>query len=201
MNKKQKILNLSILLVLIISLIGGVVYSKYLTEINGTGIGELASWKPEGSFTDENGNIVDNWVIPVTSTGYNENIVVKDKIAPGVTNQFEIEIDGSDMELGFKTKVEFTTISKPQNMHFVWNSYEFATLEELGEAIGESTANVGRKSSYKDYVIQCVWPYTIGTTPEEKLAYNQRDMEDLINNNYLKFNVKVTIDQIEPTTT
>lgn len=88
MSKKKKvILSIAILSCIILAFIGGQSYSKYVSEVKGEGMAEVATW----SF-QVNGQKEQVQTIELGSTCNNETLV-NNKIAPGTSGSFNIIVD------------------------------------------------------------------------------------------------------------
>ena len=78
MSKKKKIIAVTaILLAIFVSFLGGKTFSKYVTEVNGVGNAEIASWNFKVNENEE-----EIQTIKLASTIDNETLV-NNKIAPG----------------------------------------------------------------------------------------------------------------------
>ena len=102
MSKMKKIIIVAvILLALVLLFIGGNTFSKYVTEVNGKGVANVAKW----SFKVNN-NEAQIQTINLASSVDNTTLV-DNKIAPGTSGNFEIKIDATGAEVGI-------------NIHWEW---------------------------------------------------------------------------------
>ena len=123
---KKAIILLAILLAIILSFIGGQTFSKYISEVKGSGIAEVARW----SFK-VNGQTEEVQSINLASTCNNETLI-GNKIAPGTEGAFNIVVDGNDSDVGIDYKIDFENeTSKPQNLKFIYNDVEYDSITKL----------------------------------------------------------------------
>lgn len=95
MSKKKKIiLSIAVLSCILLSFIGGQSYSKYVSEVRGEGMAEVATW----SFK-VNGQKEQVQTIELGSTCNNETLV-NNKIAPGTSGSFNIIVDRNRLRCG-----------------------------------------------------------------------------------------------------
>ena len=116
MSKKKKIIAVTaILLALFVSFLGGKTFSKYVTEVNGVGNAEIASWNFKVNENEE-----EIQTIKLASTINNETLV-NNKIAPGTNGSFTIKVDGtgSDVGINYTVNVQNET-QKPQNLIYTY---------------------------------------------------------------------------------
>ena len=91
MSKKKKIIAImAILLVILMSFVGGQTYAKYKSQVVGVGVGSIADWsfKVNGE-TDRITQAID-----LAKTVNNETLINK-RIAPGTEGSFTITIDAT----------------------------------------------------------------------------------------------------------
>ena len=101
-SKKKALIVLVVVLVALIAFIGGQAYAKYVSEVRGNGIAEVATW----SFK-VNGQNEQVEEINLASTCNNETLV-NNKIAPGTTGSFNIIVDATDSDVGINYNITFT---------------------------------------------------------------------------------------------
>ena len=119
-RKKKVLIVLAILAVVLLAFIGGQVYAKYVSEVRGEGIAEVATW----SFK-VNGQQEQVEAINLASTCDNETLV-GNKIAPGTSGSFNIIVDATGSEVGINYDIAFTEEeNKPQNLKFEYNDTEY----------------------------------------------------------------------------
>ena len=105
---------------MLLAFIGGQVYAKYISQVRGNGIAEIATW----SFK-VNGQKEQVQEIKLVST-YNSETLVNNKIAPGTSGSFNIIVDATGSEVGIKYNIKFAEESnKPQNLKFVYGGKEY----------------------------------------------------------------------------
>ena len=188
MSKKKKIiLAIAILSCIILSFIGGQSYSKYVSEVRGEGMAEVATW----SFK-VNGQKEQVQTIQLASTCNNETLI-DNKIAPGTSGSFNIIVDGTGSDVGINYDIKFTTeTTKPSNLKFMYKGQEYNSIGELEEQLsGSIYAN--DKDKTKTLTIDWQWKYETGSN-ERIDTQNAQDIATY------QFNVIVSGTQIAPQT-
>lgn len=193
MTKRKKVLLVSaILAIIILAFIGGNAYSKYVSEVKGNGLAQVATW----SFK-VNGKQEDIQTINLASTAQPDTLI-NNKIAPGTKGSFDIIIDGTGSDVAIDYKIGFKDESaKPQNLKFKYLDNEYNSISELQDSLsGRINANDENKA--KTLKIEWEWKYETGNT-EEEIAQNDRiDTQDAQNISEYTFNVIVSGTQVEP---
>ena len=125
-NKKKILIILAIVSAIVVSFIGGQSYAKYVSEVKGHGVAEVASW----SFK-VNGQEEQTQTIQLAST-YDNKTLVNNKIAPGTKGSFNIVVDanGSDVGINYSVKI-VNEQNKPNNLKFIYENVEYNTITEL----------------------------------------------------------------------
>ena len=193
MPKKKKVFFvLAILLIALLAFIGGHAYAKYITEVKGEGMAEVATW----SFK-VNGQKEQVQEINLASTCDNETLV-DHKIAPGTSGSFNIIVDGTGSEVGINYNIRFLEENnKPQNLKFIYESVEYASIEEL-ETNLSGTIDANAEEKTKTLNIQWKWDYETGETEEEIASNDLIDTQDAQKMQDYTFQVCVTGTQVEP---
>lgn len=193
MSKSKKIiLLLAILIALVLSFIGGQTFSKYITEVRGEGIAEVARWSFKVNGQDE-----EVQTINLASTCNNETLI-DNKIAPGTEGTFKIVVDGTGSDVGINYTIKFENEStKPQNLKFIYNEKEYNSITELQEDL-KGTINANDEEKTKTLNIKWKWAYEIGSNAEEIKANDQIDTQNAIDINNYTFNVIVSGTQVMP---
>lgn len=195
MSKKKKIiLIVAILSCIILSFIGGQSYSKYVSEVRGDGIAEVATW----SFK-VNGQKEQVQTIQLGSTCNNETLL-NNKIAPGTSGSFNIIVDGTGSDVGINYSIEFTNEStKPTNLKFVYDNQEYYSIHELQTNLS-GTIHANDEDKTKTLSIDWKWDYETGNN-ESEIANNDKidtqNAQDIAN---YTFNVIVSGTQVVPQT-
>ena len=126
MKKSKKRIILFIILILLIifmALLSGGSYSKYLTQVNGKGVIEVAKW----AFL-VNGETASVTNINLAKT-YKAETLAENTIAPGTNGAFDIKIDATGSEVGIDYKVVFQNEeNKPQNLQFTYDGHTVNTI-------------------------------------------------------------------------
>ena len=193
MKKNKKILFvILILLAIILSFIGGKTFSKYMSQVQGSGTAEIANWVFKVNGTEDLVQSVD-----LLST-YNNETLIDNKVAPGTSGSFNIIIDATGSEVGVDYKVKFLNeTEKPQNLIFIYNDNEYATIQELQEDLS-GTINADEDNKTRTITINWKWQYETGENENE---INQNDIIDTQNakdfENYT-FDINVIGTQVMP---
>lgn len=193
MSKSKKIIIVSIALIAIImSFIGGQVYAKYMSSVNGQGTADIAHWSFK---VNEQENKIQT--ISLNSTLNNEK-VKGNKIAPGTEGSFQIKIDATNSDVGINYIINFENeTAKPTNLKFVYNNKTYSKLEELATDL-TGTINANDSDKVKTVTINWFWSYETGTTNDEKAKNDEIDTAEAKTLNNYTFDVIVTGTQIDP---
>lgn len=193
MSKKKKLIFIvAILSCLILSFIGGQSYSKYVSDVRGNGMAEVATWDFK-----VNGQKEQVQTIELVSTCNNQT-VANHEIAPGTSGSFNIMIDGTGTDVGINYNIEFTNESvKPTNLKFIHDNHEYRSITELGTNLsGRIDANEETKT--RTLTIDWIWPYETGNNETEITRNDTIDTQDAQNITGYTFNVIVSGTQVEP---
>lgn len=193
MTKKKKILLIGIcVIVLFISFTCGQVFSKYFTKVKGEGTANIANWKFQ-----VNGDTEKIQKIQFISNQDNQ-VIANDKIGPGTSGNFAIEIDGSNSEVGIEYRVYFENeTNKPKNLVYFYEGQEYHSITELQELIkGEIYAD--EENKVRKIMINWIWPYETGKNDEEKAQNDKIDTNDIKQIQNYTFNVIVSGTQMKP---
>ncbi len=188
---KRKIIFLVLLILLFLLLLffQGGSYSKYLTQVDGKGIIEVAKW----AFL-VNGQTASITPLNLAST-YKKETLKQNTIAPGTNGSFNIEIDASGSEVGINYDVKFQNeTSKPQNLQFTYDGHTVNSVKDLEQYLeGTIAANASEKT--KTMTILWNWPY------ETQGNRTQEDAQDTNDGTLLEqysFNIVITGTQETP---
>ena len=193
MTKKKKILiTLALLAIILLAFIGGQAYAKYVSEVRGEGVAQVATWNFK-----VNGQSEQVEEINLASTCNNETLV-NNKIAPGTSGSFDIKVDATGSEVGINYNIAFTEEeSKPQNLKFKYNDIEYNSIKDLEKDLS-GTINANDEDKVRTLNIGWKWDYETGSNPEE---ISKNDLVDTQNaeeiQNYT-FDVIITGTQVEP---
>ncbi len=193
MSKKKKVIIVSsILIIMLLAFIGGQAYAKYISQVRGNGIAEIATW----SFK-VNGQKEQVQEIKLVST-YNSETLVNNKIAPGTSGSFNIIVDATGSEVGIKYNIKFAEESnKPQNLKFVYGGKEYDSIKQLGDELSGTIA-ANEEDKTRTISVQWKWNYETGSSAEQINANDIIDTNDAISIANYTFQVIVTGTQVEP---
>lgn len=185
MTKKKKIIiGLCALAIVIGAIVGGHVFAKYQTQVNGGVAADVAKW-----VFKVNGSRPTMQTIAINQN-YNPDTLTNGRIAPGTEGSFDITINAIGAEVGIDYVVEFSNEqNKPQNLKFRYEGEEFATLDELESRL-TGTIDANAESKIKNLTIGWFWDYESGNDE----ADTQIGKDDL---NYT-FDILVTGTQVTP---
>ena len=191
-KKKKAVIALCILVVMLVAFIGGQVYAKYISQVRGNGIAEIATW----SFK-VNGEKEQVQEIRLASTCNNQTLV-NNKIAPGTSGSFNIKIDATGSDVGINYNITFAQEeNKPQNLKFVYGGIEYSSIKELeGKLSGMIEANERDKT--RTINVRWQWDYETGREPSQINENDIVDTKDATNVANYTFQVIVTGTQIQP---
>ena len=148
-KKKKVVAVAAILSAVIISFLGGQTFSKYVTEIKGSGSAEVAAWSFKVYGDNEQ-----TQTVRLAST-VNDQTLVNNKIAPGTKGSFVIKVDGRGSDVGIKYNFKLQNeTQKPSNLLFTYSGITFRNLSELLEAAGgtiDANADENAKSKTSCY--------------------------------------------------
>lgn len=193
MSKKKKVIIVSsILIIMLLAFIGGQAYAKYISQVRGNGIAEIATW----SFK-VNGQKEQVQEIKLVST-YNSETLVNNKIAPGTSGSFNIIVDATGSEVGIKYNIKFAEESnKPQNLKFVYGGKEYDSIKQLGDELSGTIA-ANEEDKTRTINVEWKWNYETGSSAEQINANDIIDTNDAISIANYTFQVIVTGTQVEP---
>ena len=191
-RKKKVLIVLAILAVVLLAFIGGQVYAKYVSEVRGEGIAEVATW----SFK-VNGQQEQVEAINLASTCDNETLV-DNKIAPGTSGSFNIIVDATGSEVGINYDIAFTEEeNKPQNLKFEYNDTEYNSIKDLEDDLS-GTINANDENKTRTLNVKWKWDYETGSDSEEISSNDLIDTQDALKIQNYSFDVIVTGTQVEP---
>lgn len=156
-KKKKAIVIIALLSIIILSFIGGKTYSKYVSQITGNGVAQIATW----SFK-VNGSEEQRQTINLAST-YNNETLINNKIAPGTSGNFNIVIDGTGSDVGINYKIQCQNEGNlPENFKFIYNNQEYSKLSEIQDAFS-GTINANDTNKKITLPIKWEWKYETGS--------------------------------------
>lgn len=194
MSKKKKIIVIvAILSAIVISFLGGQTFSKYITEVKGTGSAQVAMWSFKVYGDNEQTQNV-----KLAST-VDDNTLVDNKIAPGTKGSFSIKIDGegSDVGINYNIKVQNET-QKPANLFYTYQGKTYTDLNELA-LTASGAINADDSNKVKEILVNWEWPYQTGSDEISKSKNDVQDTQDGKNISNYTFDIVVTGTQVIPT--
>lgn len=191
-TKRIVLLTIAIILAVILSFIGGNVFAKYMSKLEGKGTADIASWKFK---VNENEEKLQK--ISLESTMNNETLS-NYKLAPGTEGSFQIKLDATGTEVGVNYKITFENeTQKPTNLIFSYQGNNYNSIKEIEQVIS-GTINANEKEKIKVIEIAWKWAYETGTTSEEVLKNDEIDTKESQNINNYSFDIIVSGTQVVP---
>lgn len=191
-KKKKTLIVIGVLLVILLSFVGGRVYSKYVARVKGEGIAQVATWNFKVNGQEEQVQTIN------LQSVYNNATLVENKIAPGTSGNFDIVVDATGSDVGINYTIDFRNEqNKPTNLKFIYNNTEYNSITQLTEVLS-GTINGDEENKKKTFPIQWKWQYETGTTNEEILANDIIDTQDAKNISNYTFDVIVSGTQVSP---
>lgn len=191
-RKKKIILTIIALLILVMSFIGGQVFAKYMSKVNGEGTADIARWCFKVNDKEEK---IQN--ISLKST-INNQTLINNKIAPGTQGNFQIKLDATDSEVGINYVVKFENENnKPTNLKFIYENNTYNSLSELQNAL-TGTINANAQSKEKTLTIDWIWDYETGTVQNGIATGDTIDTKNGKEISNYTFDIVVTGTQVNP---
>ena len=187
--KKKTAYAVILLSVATLGIVGGNTYSKYYTQIDGTGNAEVAKW----SFKANNQNTT---IENIKLSNVNNVSKLKDKtIAPGTNGSFDIILDATGADVAIDYAVTFDNlVNKPTNLKFTYDNTTVSSLKDLESLLkGRILLSDSRTKTLK---IEWSWDYQTGTTEEEKANNDKIDTAEAGKD--FSFDILITGTQVNP---
>ena len=118
MKKKLSVLLVLVLAVAISAYSVGGTYAKYTTTANYTGTANVAKWNIAMKSGDTTLTAGESFSIARTA----DTNVADERIAPGTTGTFNLQLDATNTEVAFGYTISFTVTNKPTNLKFYSDS-------------------------------------------------------------------------------
>lgn len=167
-------------------------YSKYITQVEGTGVMEVAKWAflvNGKTASTTNLNLAQN---------YKASTLKENSMAPGTKGSFDIVIDATGSEVGMAYDVTFLNEkNKPQNLQFQYEGHVVSNIKEL-EPFLTGIIEQNSDEKVKTMKVEWIWPYETGKTEVEKEKNNAKDTQDAKTLDEYAFDICITGTQVEP---
>ncbi len=192
-KSKRKGIYIVLLLLLVVGIfLLGNSYSKYVTQVDGKGVIEVAKW----AFL-VNGQTASITNLSLAQT-YQSDTLVENHIAPGTRGSFDIIVDATGSDVGIDYKVTFANeTNKPNNMKFYYNGIMANSIKEL-ETLLAGNISAETENKIRTMTIEWEWSYETGTTKEEIKRQDSIDTQDGQTLNQYQFDILITGTQVEP---
>lgn len=190
-KKRNRVIAVLLLLLVVIFVLGSS-YSKYMTQVQGKGIIEVARW---AFLVNDQTTSITNLNLVQT---YQKDTLLANHIAPGTKGSFDIKIDATGSDVGIDYQVMFENeTEKPTNMKFYYNGHMASNIKELEELL---TGNIpaDAEDKVKIMTIDWQWDYVTGNTKEEIERQDSIDTKDGQILSQYQFDIIITGTQVEP---
>lgn len=194
--KAKKIISL-ILIILIVTILGGILYtnSKYASSKTGAISTDVAKYvfniSGKDSFNEE--HTIDNLVLAQTC---DNNSLVNGKIAPGTSGSFQIVLDASGSEVSINYLVSFKNNSShklPTNLKFQLDGQDWSFDDGISDTI-----YVNSESKEITHIITWQWAYETKDEQNNTLEGDLADTNDGLNGFDYSFTVTAVGTQVNP---
>lgn len=186
------LLLLFLFILIVIIFLGRKSYSKYITQVEGKGVIDVAKWAflingQTASITNLN-----------LSKNYQASTLKENHMAPGTKGSFDIVIDTTGSDVGIKYDVTFLNEkSKPQNLKFKYDGHTVSSIKEL-EPFLTGIIEVESEEKVKTMTIEWIWPYETGDGDKQKKENDAKDTKDAQTLSQYEFDIRISGTQIEP---
>lgn len=193
MNKRKRtMLIVAIILIIAVSFLGGQTFAKYVSQVRGEGVAEIATWNFK-----VNGQKEQVQQINLAST-YNNETLVDNKLAPGTTGNFKIVVDGTGSDVGIDYNITFANEStKPENIKFIYNDVQYNSISELGNAMS-GTINANDENKERTLEVEWIWNYETGNDEIQIASNDSIDTQNAEEIAQYTFDVIVSGTQVLP---
>ncbi len=188
MNKRLKISLILIAIILIAALAISLAYSKYFSQISGTGTATVAKW-----YFTVNGQSTNLGTITLGNTTASNNKVADGKVAPGTSGSFDIALDATGTEVALDYTITFDNLSgtMPTNLKFYEDSAYTSEITNITSA--GLTGSIGLSDTKtKTVTIYWKWDYETGANTTAIAANDTADTTDGQAATTISFDVIVT---------
>lgn len=179
MNKKVKVALILIAIILIATLAISVAYSRYFTEVKGTGTATVAKWSFEAT---SNGTDITSTPVDLAQTRTDTNTNVKTgTIAPGTEGEFNVEVDATGTEVALDYEIKFgapTGGTLPANLKFYKDDAHTQEVSDLTTQGMTGTIDKDDANKTKTVTLYWKWDYQTGTDDTTKAANDVQDTTD-----------------------
>lgn len=185
-NKKTLIIVILALLIVLV-LVGTWAFSKYTTDLTGTGSATVAKW----SFQSNEGTTTLTTVSLVDTTLNSK--VVDGKIAPGTDGTFDIGIDASGSEVAVDYTVEISNLKNcPTNLKFYSDS-SFTNEITAVDGVYTVEGSIALAAVDTAVTVPIYWQWPYETTDGDGIDTTEGEAAAT-----MTFDVKVTGTQADP---
>ena len=183
---------IGLVILIVISFMGGQAYAKYMSKVTGKGNAAIASWKFKAN---DNESSMQN--ITLRSTLNNEKIS-NYQLAPGTKGSFQIKLDASGSEVGINYVIKFENETiKPTNLRYIYEGNIYNSLNSLQSAL-VGTFNANDEDKIKTLTINWEWPFETGITSDAIIANDKIDTQNSMSLADYSFDIVISGTQVKP---
>lgn len=173
MRKSKKVLIVfACLAVLLLSIIFGYTYSKYVYKEPVSGSASVAKWSFSGAISNSENKTTKS--ISLADTMNSSDSITKGKIAPGTSGSFKIIVNaaGSEVDVDYDVLLASEESQKPKNLYFKCNDlvegsgqkfYSLAEMLKVNEETQRSNMSgkitTSQNEEPKEITVEWEWPY------------------------------------------
>lgn len=184
-NKKKKIIvSLVVALILLLCFFAGCVFAKYVSNVTGTTIGDIANW----SFKVNESTTAISDSISLVDT-VNASSLVNGKMAPGTSGSFSFEVDatGSEVDVGYYVTFFDENVTSG-NIQFEYKGNKYANLAELSNAV----SGVLNESNNQKEIVTIGWSWLYEAENADNIEiYDEQDT--LIGESILEYTFDIAV--------
>ena len=194
MSKKKKIIiAIAVVVAIILAIVGARTYAKYMSDIRGSGSGDIANWSFKVNKSAEQIQ-----TISLASTVNDNQKLSGTKIVPGIGGNFQIKLDATGSEVGVGYGVQFKNeTAKPVNLKYSYGGKTYNNITELNEDL-QGTIAADDENKERVFDIVWNWPYQIQGTEAQISAADTLDTQNAQAIRSYSFDVVVTATQVNP---
>ncbi len=197
MNKKRIFIGILLVVLILLSFLGGTTFAKYISSYTNSVSAQVAKWNITENFL-VNGKATTTTPINLAKS-YDIKTLTGNKIAPGTSGNFGIKINATGTQTGVNYQVTFTNISSPEidNLKFTYLGNTYSSLSELQNAI-KGTITAEALSKIVNIEVGWLWPYETLDSSKSSVAGDAKDSASGISASTFSFDVNVICTQVSP---
>lgn len=172
--------------VMSMSMVGGT-FAKYATTVSGTGTATVAAWSFKAGAKDGATSSTETFTVALDSN----------KIMPGASGSFGIDVDAAGSDTGVDYAVKITNIQyKPTNLKFYKEAEHTNEITNL-ETEESFKGTIASDDATKKKTVTVYWQWLYEADGADNTANDAADLAD--QGKSMSFDVTVTGTQVNPT--